>query len=119
MNTPATHRYKPHHFPAEIISHGVWLYFRFCLSFRDVEELLFTREVIVTSEAIRKWCRNVGSNMPINCGTAAPNLEIGGTSMRCFARFMANAITSGLRQSSVKKCDEDFIPGKNTQAYRP
>jgi transposase-like protein len=33
--------YKHHRFPAEIISHGVWLYFRFCLSYRDVEEMLF------------------------------------------------------------------------------
>jgi hypothetical protein len=39
MNTPASdNRYKDHRFPAEIISHGVWLYFRFCLSYRDVEE---------------------------------------------------------------------------------
>lgn len=40
--------YKHHRFPAEIISHGVWWYFRFCLSYRDVEELLFARGVIVT-----------------------------------------------------------------------
>jgi putative transposase len=44
----------------EIISHGVWLYFRFCLSYRDVEELLFARGIIVTYEAIRKWCRKFG-----------------------------------------------------------
>jgi hypothetical protein len=38
MNTSApTHPYKHHRFPAEIISHGVWLYYRFCLSYRDVE----------------------------------------------------------------------------------
>jgi putative transposase len=52
--------YKHHRFPAEIISHGVWLYFRFCLSYRDVEELLFARGVIVTYEAIRQWCRKFG-----------------------------------------------------------
>ena len=55
MDTPpATTKYKNHRFPVEIISHAVWLYFRFCLSFRDVEELLFERRVIVTYEAIRK-----------------------------------------------------------------
>jgi putative transposase len=48
--------YKHHRFPAEIISHSVWLYFRFCLSYRDVEELLFECGVIVTYEAIRQWC---------------------------------------------------------------
>jgi putative transposase len=60
MNTPASNRYKNHRFPAEIISHGVWLYYRFCLSYRDVEELLFVRGVIASHEAIRKWCRKFG-----------------------------------------------------------
>ena len=56
---PASH-YKNHRFPVEIISHAVWLYFRFCLSFRDAQELLFERGVVVTYEAIRKWCRKFG-----------------------------------------------------------
>ncbi len=61
MNTPVlTDRYKHHRFPAEIISHDVWLYYRFCLSYRDVEELLFVRGVTVSYEAIRKWCRKFG-----------------------------------------------------------
>jgi len=45
---PATPKYKNHRFPVEIISHAVWLYFRFCLSFRDVEELLLESGVSVT-----------------------------------------------------------------------
>jgi len=60
MNPPSINRYKNHRFPAEIISHAVRLYFRFCLSYRDVEELLFARGVMVTYEAIRKWCRKFG-----------------------------------------------------------
>jgi putative transposase len=60
MSTPPTHRYKHHRFPAEIIGHGVWLYFRFCLSYRDIEELLFARRVTVTYEAIRTWCHTFG-----------------------------------------------------------
>jgi putative transposase len=56
----STNPYTHHRFPAEIISHGVWLYCRFCLSYRDVEELLFARGVLVTYEAIRKWCRKFG-----------------------------------------------------------
>jgi len=44
MDTPAaTAKYKHHRFPVEIVSHAVWLYFRFGLSFRDREELLFAR----------------------------------------------------------------------------
>jgi putative transposase len=61
MNTPPTSNlYKRHRFPAEIISHCVWLYFRFCLSYRDVEELMAARGVILTYEAVRYWCRKFG-----------------------------------------------------------
>jgi putative transposase len=60
MSTLFPHRYKNHGFPAEIVNHGVWLYFRFCLSYRHVKELLFARGIIVTYEAIRKaaFCKN-------------------------------------------------------------
>jgi putative transposase len=61
MDTPsATTTYKHHRFPVEIISHAVWLYFRFCLSFRDVEELWLERGVGVTYEAIRQGCHKFG-----------------------------------------------------------
>ena len=52
--------YRGHRFPAEIISHGVWLYHRFTLSFRDVEDLLAERGIIVSYEAIRFWCLKFG-----------------------------------------------------------
>jgi putative transposase len=61
MNTlPPTSLYKRHRFPAEIISPCVWLYFRFCLSYRDVEELMAERGVRLTYEAVRYWCRKFG-----------------------------------------------------------
>jgi DDE domain len=52
--------YKRHRFPAEIISQGVWLYFRFCLSYRDVEELMAERGISLAYEAVRSWCRKFG-----------------------------------------------------------
>src|SRR5215213_10664714 len=52
--------YKRHRFPPAIIGHAVWLYFRFALSYRDVEELLAERGVFVTYETIRQWCRKFG-----------------------------------------------------------
>ncbi len=52
--------YSGYRFPAAIISHAVWLYFRFALSYRDVEELLAERGVIVTYESIRQWARRFG-----------------------------------------------------------
>src|SRR5215471_11799092 len=61
MTPPAAPaRYKNHRFPGEIMSHGVWLYYRFPLSYRDVEELLLERGIAVTHEAIRQWCLQFG-----------------------------------------------------------
>ena len=53
--------YKHHRFPGKIISHCVWLYYRFGLSFRAVEELLFERGVKLSYETIRRWCLKFGS----------------------------------------------------------
>ena len=52
--------YRGYRFPPEIISHAVWLYHRFCLSFRDVEDLLAQRGVTVSYETIRQWCQTFG-----------------------------------------------------------
>jgi putative transposase len=52
--------YRRHRFPSEIISHCVWLYFRFSLSFRDVEELMSSRGVSLTYETVREWCLKFG-----------------------------------------------------------
>ena len=56
----ATPSYKGHRYPVEIINHCVWLYFRFPLSFREVEELMLARGVAVSYEAIRRWCAKFG-----------------------------------------------------------
>ena len=52
--------YRGYRFPAEIISHAVWVYHRFGVSFRDVEDLLAERGVTVTYESIRQWCLTFG-----------------------------------------------------------
>jgi putative transposase len=57
MTTTARARYKGHRFPAEIIGHAVWLYFRFPLGLRMVEELLAARGIMVSHETVRQWAR--------------------------------------------------------------
>ena len=52
--------YHGYRFPPDIISHAVWLYHRFCLSFREAEDLLAQRGVTVTYETIRQWCQRFG-----------------------------------------------------------
>ena len=52
--------YKGYRFPADIISYAVWVYYRFNLSYRDVEDLLAERGVDVSYESIRLWCNRFG-----------------------------------------------------------
>src|ERR671911_213662 len=52
--------YKRHQFPAEIIRHATWLYLRFTLSYRDVEELLAERGIETSYESIRRWVLKFG-----------------------------------------------------------
>ena len=52
--------YKRHRFPAWLIAHAVWLYFRFPLSLRLVEELLLERGIVVSYESIRRWAAKFG-----------------------------------------------------------
>jgi putative transposase len=71
--------YKGFRFPPEIISHAVWLYFRFSLSFRDVEELLAQRGIVVTYETVRQWCMKFGQS----CAVVALAAGTSGIWTRC------------------------------------
>ncbi len=66
----ASPSYKGHRYPVEVISHCVWLYFRFPLSFREVEELMLGRGVVVSYETVRRWCAKARAG-PCGAGTSA------------------------------------------------
>jgi hypothetical protein len=101
MNIPSTNRHKNHRFPAEVMSHGVWLYFRFCLSYWDIEELLFARGVTVTYEAIRKWCRKFAQQDAIQLR----RLQLDDKWHPFPAPY------------TVKRWGKDFTPGRASRAY--
>jgi len=58
--------YHGYRFPPDVISHAVYFYYRFCLSFRDVEELLAKQGIFVSYETIRQWCRKFGADYAWN-----------------------------------------------------
>ena len=62
--------FKRYRFPPEIIRHAIWLYARFTLSFRDVEEMLAERGLDVSYETIRRWFLKFGT---VIAGQPAPN----------------------------------------------
>src|SRR5215469_12684332 len=64
MKSNRLSRYSGYRFPSEIISYAIWAYHRFCLSFRDVEDLLVERGILVSYETIRLWCQKFGADYP-------------------------------------------------------
>ena len=65
-------RYRDHRFPPEVISQAVWLYFRFPLSLRMVEDLLAARGIIVSHETVRRWAEKFGRNFANQIRRRAP-----------------------------------------------
>ena len=64
--------YSRHRFPPDVIRHAVWLYLRFTLSFRDVEDLLAERGLIVSNESIRRWVVKFGPSIAKNLRAVRP-----------------------------------------------
>ena len=64
--------YHRHRFPADLISHAVWLYHVFSLSFRDIELLLAERGIIVSYESIRRWCLKFAAGFADNLRRRRP-----------------------------------------------
>jgi putative transposase len=78
MKPPPDPRYR-HRFPAEIISHAVWLYHVFSLSLRDVDLLMAERGVIVSYETVRRWCRSSARALPTACAAVVRGPVTSGT----------------------------------------
>ena len=59
--------YRRHRFPADVIAHAVWLYFRFPLSLRMVEDMLAARGIIVSHQTVKHWAEKFGRHfaMPL------------------------------------------------------
>jgi transposase-like protein len=82
MTMLAPNRYAGHRFPPEIISHAVWLYFRFPLSFRMVEEMPAARGILVSHEAVRQWASSSAKPLPTPSADAGRSRVTNGTWMK-------------------------------------
>ncbi|GHO97585.1 hypothetical protein KSF_076330 [Reticulibacter mediterranei] len=115
--------YKGHRFPPEIISHAVWLYFRFSLSIRSVEELLAQRGIVVTYETVRQWCLKFGQTYANELRRRRPRcsdtwhldevfLTISGRSTICGERWIKTAmcLTSWSRVAANRESRQTIFP---------
>ena len=64
--------YRRHRFPPEIIQHAIWLYLRFTLSYRDVEELLAERGLDISYETVRRWVLKFGPSIVLRLRRLRP-----------------------------------------------
>ena len=88
-------RYLRQRFPPEIISHAVWLYHRYCLSFRDVEDLLAERGIIVSYETIRQWWGKFGPDYARRLKRRQGDSEIRGFWTKSSSRSTVSASICG------------------------
>jgi transposase-like protein len=94
--------YHGYRFPPEIISHAVWLYHRFCLSFRDAEDLLAERGTVVSYETIRSWCNTTVQHTLERSRNVVVHLATHGTWMKFTSwRFEANGDTCDSTQNQL------------------
>ena len=101
MKTLST-SYRRHRYPPQIISHAVWLYHRFSLSFRDVEDLLAQRGVEVSYEIIRRWCLKFGPGYAARAKRRQPRL---GDTWHQDKVFMKDR-----RSPSASSCQRQAVP---------
>ena len=95
MNHARDPLYRRHRFPAEVIGYAVWLYFRFPLSLRMVEEMVAARGIIVSHETIRCWAEKFGREFSKRIAAARRFVAINGISMRLSSQSPARSIGSG------------------------
>src|SRR5580700_9089906 len=93
--------YKRHRFPPEIIAYAVWLYFRFPLSLRLIEEMLFERGILVSYETVRRWGLKFGQDFVRRLKRRRPTRSEIGISMRSSSASPERNIGSGAR--SIKR----------------
>jgi len=101
MNEQDAAHDKRQRFPPAIIGHAVWLYFRFALSYRDVEELLAERGVLLTDETVRRWCHTFG---PVDAKTVRRRRPTPGDTWHLDAVFIA---INGVQHARWRAVDRD------------
>ena len=109
--------YSGYRFPPEIIHQAVWLYLRFTLSFRDVEDLLAERGIVVSYETIRRWVNHFGPTIAADLRKRRPRAHTLGISTRSISRSEAGLSICGA-QSTAKARSSTFLSRRNGPAPR-
>ena len=109
--------YARHPFPPELIRHAVWLYLRFTLSYRDVEDLVAERGLDLSYETAWRWVNKFGPKFARNLR----RLRLGpsDTWTRWWSRSRAGACTSGEPSAVKARCSTCWFSPSGTQRQHP
>ena len=118
MSTSRDPVYRRHRFPPEVISYAVWLYFRFPLSLRMVEEMLAERGICVTYETVRQWGKKFGERSPIRSASARLLAATNGIWMRSSSRSPASNTGFGARSIRMVSFSTSWSSVEETLALR-
>ena len=97
-------RYHRHRFPGEIIQHAIWLYLRFTLSYRNVEELLAERGLDLSYETVRRWVLKFGPSIAEGCAGVALGRVTGGIWTRWWSGLAVSRCISGVPSITRARC---------------
>ena len=110
--------YHRHRFPPEVISYAVWLYFRFPLSLRMVEEMLAARGICVTYETVRQWAKKSARLSPIRSDSALQLAATNGTWTRSSSRSPASNTGFGAPSTRTASFSTSWSSVEETAARR-
>src|SRR5438034_10199594 len=106
--------YRRHRFPPMVIQHAVWVYLRFTLSYRDVEDLLAERGIDISYETVRSWVLKFGPVIARGYGGAVPARAIDGTWTRWWFGSPASGCTSGVPSTTRARSSTCWSRGAAT-----
>ena len=106
-------------YPIEVIGHAVWLYHRFALSLRDVDELMLARGVVVSHETIRSWCAKFGPNYAARLCRRGPRPGDKWHFDEEFVKINGAPITCGARSTSTATCSTSWCSRAATRWRQP
>ena len=89
--------YHRNHYPTVVIQQAIWLYFRFALSYRDVEDMLAERGIDVSYETVRRWALKFGAIIARKLRRARPRPDVRWHLDEVFVSSTADSCTSGVR----------------------
>ena len=106
--------YARHRFPPVIIQHAVWLYFRFALSYRDVEDMLAERGIDASYETVRRWALKFGRSYTDRIARTDHGPRIAGILTKSFSRSAAGPSTGGAPWTTRARCSTSWFTRSGT-----